>query len=336
MLDIRRGLLIGSLMAICALGLACGSAPEEGEAPAAAPEAAPAAAAALPPTEETAPDVLNSSPRHGEWVDVQLPGSDVPISTWVVYPERSDPAPVVLVIHEIYGLTDWIRGVADQFAAEGFIAVAPDLLSGMGPDGGGTASLGERDNVIATIRTLEPDERTRRLDAVRTYALDIPAGNGRLGSVGFCWGGGSSFAYAIDQPELDAAVVYYGSSPAEDAGYAQINAPVLGHYGGNDERVNSTIPRAEEAMAGVHVLRADHLRGGGPRLPAGPAGPGRGQHARDRAGLAAHGGVLPGTLGELVARLRSQGFGPWALGPGLFEVNLRRGARRRPARPSRR
>ena len=190
MLDIRRGLLIGSLMAICALGLACGSAPEEGEAPAAAPEAAPAAAAALPPTEETAPDVLNSSPRHGEWVDVQLPGSDVPISTWVVYPERSDPAPVVLVIHEIYGLTDWIRGVADQFAAEGFIAVAPDLLSGMGPDGGGTASLGERDNVIATIRTLEPDERTRRLDAVRTYALDIPAGNGRLGSVGFCWGGG--------------------------------------------------------------------------------------------------------------------------------------------------
>ena len=193
MRDIRRGLMVGLVAAACTLGLACGAAPDETEMPAAeaAPAAVPTPAAALPPTEETAPDALNASPRHGEWVDVALPGSDVPISTWVVYPERSDSAPVVLVIHEIYGLTDWIRGVADQFAAEGFIAVAPDLLSGMGPEGGGTASLGERDNVVATILTLEPDERTRRLNAVRTHALNIPAGNGRLGSVGFCWGGGS-------------------------------------------------------------------------------------------------------------------------------------------------
>ena len=245
--------MIGSLAAICAVGLACGSAPEEAVPTAsaeAAPAPAPAPAVALPPTEETAPDTLNASPRHGEWIDVALPDSDVPISTWVVYPERSDSAPVVLVIHEIYGLTDWIRGVADQFAAEGFIAVAPDLLSGMGPDGGGTASLGERDNVVATIRTLEPDERTRRLSAVRTYALAIPAGNGRLGSVGFCWGGGASFAYALDQPELNAAVAYYGTSPAEDADYGRVNAPVLGLYGEDDERVNSTIPRAEDAMAG--------------------------------------------------------------------------------------
>ena len=253
MRDIRRGLVTGVAAAVCALGLACGAMPDETEtsgaeaASGAAPAAAPAAA--LPPTEETAPDALNASPRHGEWVEVELRGSDVPIRTWVVYPEGSDSAPVVLVIHEIYGLTDWIRGVADQFAAEGFIAVAPDLLSGMGPGGGGTASLGERDNVVATIRTLEPDERTRRLNAVRTYALDIPAGNGRLGSVGFCWGGGASFAYAVDQPDLDAAVAYYGTSPAETADYARINAPVLGLYGEDDERVNATIPMAEEAMA---------------------------------------------------------------------------------------
>ena len=156
----------------------------------------------------------------------------MPITTWVVYPERSDSAPVVLVIHEIFGLTDWVRGVADQFAAEGFIAVAPDLLSGMGPDGGGTDSIGSQDDVVATIRTLEPDERTRRLDAARTYALDIPAGNGRIGSVGFCWGGSSSFAYAVSQPQLDAAVVYYGTSPAEAADYERINAPILGLYGG--------------------------------------------------------------------------------------------------------
>ena len=171
------------------------------------------------------------------------------LSTWVVYPERSDPAPVVLVIHEIFGLSDWIRGVADQFAAEGFIAVAPDLLSGMGPNGGGTASLGQRDDVVATIRTLEGDERGRRLDAVRAYALGIPASNGRIGSVGFCWGGTASFAYAVSQPNLNAAVVYYGTSPAEPSNYAQINAPVLAHYGGNDERVNATIPPAEEGMA---------------------------------------------------------------------------------------
>ena len=118
----------------------------------------------------------------------------------------------------------------------------------MGPDDGGTASLGERDNVVATIRTLEADERGRRLDAVRTYALDIPSSNGKIGSVGFCWGGSASFAYAVSQAELDAAVVYYGTSPADAGDYTRINAPVLAHYGGNDERVNATIPAAEEAM----------------------------------------------------------------------------------------
>ena len=291
--DIRRGLVTGSLAAICGLGLACGSAPEDATAEAETPAAAapsPTPAGALPPTEETARDTLNTSPRHGEWVDVVLSGSDVPVSTWVVYPERSGSAPVVLVIHEIYGLTDWIRGVADQFAAEGFIAVAPDLLSGMGPDGGGTASLGERDNVIATIRTLEPDERTRRLNAVRTYALAIPAGNGRLGSVGFCWGGGASFAYAINQPELNAAVVYYGTSPAEDADYGQINAPVLGLYGGNDERVNSTIPRAAEAMTGGSKSYEPIVLDG--------AGHGflRAQHGQDGANMRATEQAWPRTL----------------------------------------
>ena len=201
----------------------------------------------LPPSADTALAAIESSPRHGEWVEIQT--GEVPISTWVVYPERSDSAPIVLVIHEIYGLTDWIRGVADQFAAEGFIAVAPDLLSGMGPDGGGTEAFESRDDVVATIRTLEAEERTRRLDAVREYSLDIPAGNGRIGSVGFCWGGMSSFAYAVSQVELNAAVVYYGTSPEDEEAFVQINAPVLGLYGGDDERVNSTIPRAEDSMA---------------------------------------------------------------------------------------
>jgi carboxymethylenebutenolidase len=182
-------------------------------------------------------------------VDVQLPGSETPIRTWVVHPERADDAPVVIVVMEIYGLTDWIRGVADQMAAEGYIAIAPDLLSGMGPGGGGTAAFASRDDVVAGVRGLSAEESMRRLDAVRAYALTIPSNSGEVGVMGFCWGGGTSFSYAIHQPELGAAVVYYGSSPAEGSAYADIAAPVLGLYGGDDQRVNATIPVAEEALS---------------------------------------------------------------------------------------
>jgi carboxymethylenebutenolidase len=202
-----------------------------------------------PPAEEGALAALNSSPRHGEWVDVALPGSSTPVRTWVVYPERSDDAPVVIVTMEIYGLTDWIRSVADQFAAEGFIALAPDLLSGMGPNGGGTAAMADRDAVVAAVRTLAADEAMRRLDAVRAYALTIPAATDQVGIVGFCWGGGTVFSYAIHQSGLGAAVSYYGTTPAE--GYDRITSPVLGLYGGDDQRVNATIPRAQEAMSGL-------------------------------------------------------------------------------------
>ena len=253
-MDIRRAVVVVPTALACAVSLGCESRVNDAAAPPGTTEAAPQLTTPLPldlpPTEATAPERLNHSSRHGEWVDIPLPGSNVTVSTWVMYPERAGSAPVVLVIHEIFGLTDWVRGVADQFAAEGFIAVAPDLLSGMGPNDGGTASLGERDNVVATIRTLAPDERARRLDAVRAYALDIPAASGRIGSVGFCWGGTSSFAYVASQPQLDAAVVYYGTSPETPDEFARITAPVLGHYGEDDERVNATIPRAEAGMAG--------------------------------------------------------------------------------------
>jgi carboxymethylenebutenolidase len=206
------------------------------------------AAGQLPPDEPGSPARLNSSPRHGEWVDVPLPGSSTPIRSFVVYPERRDNAPVVIVIMEIYGLSDWIRGVADQLAADGFIAVAPDLLSGMGPGGGGTAAYADRDAVVAGVRQLTPDEAMRRLDAVQAYARTIPAASGRIGVVGYCWGGGMSFAYAAHQPDVDAAVVYYGTSPADAAAYSRISAPVLGLYAGDDQRVNATIPTARDAM----------------------------------------------------------------------------------------
>lgn len=202
-----------------------------------------------PPSEAGAADALAASPRHGEWVDIELAGSDRPITTWIVRPEGAFDAPVVLVVHEIFGLTDWVRAVADRLAENGFVAVVPDLLSGMGPDGGGTASVASRDEVVRLIRSLEPADAMARLDAVRDHAVALPATTGRIAALGFCWGGSTSFAYAVTQPHLQAAVVYYGSSPVETADYHLVGAPVLGLYGGDDERVNATIPTAEREMA---------------------------------------------------------------------------------------
>ncbi len=201
----------------------------------------------LPPPEDQARAALEKSPRHGEWIDVKGGKDSVPIRTWIVYPERKDRAGVVVVIHEVFGLTDWIRGVADRLAREGFIAVAPDLISGRGPGGGGTESAGGRDAAVALVRGLSPEEATLRLDAARAWAVALPASNGKSGTVGFCWGGARSFAYATTQPSLDAAVVYYGSSP-EAAALAGLRAPVLGLYGGDDARVNATVPPAEAEM----------------------------------------------------------------------------------------
>jgi carboxymethylenebutenolidase len=203
----------------------------------------PSLALALPPGNEEAPQRIKDSPRHGEYVDIAA--GDVKIKTWVVYPERKEKAGVVIVIHEIFGLTDWVRSVADALAAEGFIAVAPDLLSGKGPGGGGTEAF-EGDKVRDAIRALSSDEVNAKLDAVREYAIALPAANGKSATIGFCWGGAASFTYATAQPKLDAAVVYYGSSPT--SGFDRINAPVAGFYGSDDARVNATIEPAKKAM----------------------------------------------------------------------------------------
>jgi carboxymethylenebutenolidase len=208
----------------------------------------------LPAGEEQAKMALEKSPRHGEYVEVKLSGSDQKIRTWVVYPERKEKAPVVLVIHEIFGLSDWIRAVADQLASEGYIAVAPDLLSGKGPGGGGTDSVGSRDDVVKLIRSLTPEEVIVRLNAVRSYATHQPAANGKSASVGFCWGGSASFAYAAAQPDLNAAAVYYGTPP-DAGGLAKIKAPVAGFYGGDDARVTATV---EPTTTEMNKLRKDY------------------------------------------------------------------------------
>jgi carboxymethylenebutenolidase len=207
---------------------------------------APILRAADAPSMDTAAQALKASPRHGEWVDIAIPGSDTKLHTWVVYPEKKDKAGVVLVIHEIFGLSDWVRSVADALAAEGFIAVAPDFVSGMGPNGGGSESLG--DNVRDTIRKVTPDEQVKRLDAAREYALTFAAANGKTATIGFCWGGTASFNYASRQPKLNAAVVYYGTAPKEKEALAKISAPVLGLYGGDDGRVTQTVEPTKKLM----------------------------------------------------------------------------------------
>lgn len=206
--------------------------------------------ATIPAGSEGAVDALNNSPRHGEWVDIGEGRASSgrwgdSVRAWVSYPERATRAPVVVVIHEIFGLTDWIRAVADQLAAEGFIAIAPDLLSGHGPDGGGTPP--DRQQAVAMVRSLRVEDATRRLSSVSRYGLSLPAANGRVGAVGFCWGGSMSFNFAANEGDLDAAVVYYGSSPTR-AMLGRIKAPVLGLYGGDDARVNATIPDAVREM----------------------------------------------------------------------------------------
>ena len=198
----------------------------------------------LPAGAATAVQRLNSSPRHGEWV--MIPTATDSIRAWVVYPERSTPAPVVLVVHEIFGLTNWIRAVADQLAADGFIAIAPDLMtaSDLPVDSAGDPV---REQATATIRTLDPADYQPQLVAIGEWGMALPAASDSYGIVGFCWGGSASFRHAVESASVDAAVVYYGSSPASDL-LARVSAPVLGLYAGDDQRVNATVPPADSAM----------------------------------------------------------------------------------------
>ena len=200
-----------------------------GEAP------APVSAPHLPPSGATSRGDLDASPRRHEFVDVPLPGA-APIRTWVAYPERPR-APVVMVVHDHYPLSNWVRSVADALAAEGFIAVTPDLYAGARPSG-----------LFPIAPRVRPRDRTSWLDAVRAWALDLPAADGRVGLVGFSWGGSAGFAYAVDRPELEALVVFYGETPEAESDYARIDAPVLGLYGG-DLPTAATLPRATAAMA---------------------------------------------------------------------------------------
>jgi carboxymethylenebutenolidase len=185
---------------------------------------------------------LEKSPRHGEWISIKHDNRTV--QSFVVYPETSKKVPVVIVIHEIFGMTDWVQTVADQLAANGYIAVAPDLLSGMGPKGGRSSDF-QGGSAREAVSKLDPDQVTADLNAVADYAKKIPAANGKIAVVGFCWGGGQSFRFATNRKDLSAAFVFYGSGPEN---VAPIAAPVYGFYAGEDAHIGATLPATEEAM----------------------------------------------------------------------------------------
>ena len=186
---------------------------------------------------------LDASPRHREYVALKH-GSRT-VQAFVVYPESKGKAPVVIMIHEIFGLSDWAKEMADELAAEGFIVVAPDLLSGYGPNGGGSSEFASQDATVKAVSGLDPEGVMADLDAAADYGKKLPAANGKIAVVGFCWGGSKSFAFATHRKDLSAAFVFYGTGPADVSG---VTAPVYGFYGGNDARVGATVPGTTEAM----------------------------------------------------------------------------------------
>lgn len=187
---------------------------------------------------------LEKSPRHREWITAKHDGRSV--DTLVVYPETKDKRPVVLIVHEIYGLTDWAEDLADQVAAAGYIAVVPDLLSGMGPNGSRSTAFSQ-DQAIEAVSHLNPDQVMADLTAAANAGLQLPAANGKLYVAGFCWGGGQAFRFATIRPDLAAAFVFYGMPP-DKAAMARIKAPVYGFYAGNDARISATVPGTIEDM----------------------------------------------------------------------------------------
>lgn len=206
-----------------------------------------AAGTAGSPAQDWAKAQLEKSPRHLEWIEVEHGTRKV--KCFLAYPEAKEKASAVVIIHEIFGLTDWVRSVADQLAAAGYVAIAPDFLSGMAPDGvGGTSAIGTGDDVRKAIQSLPPDQVTADLDAAVAHAAGLPASNGKVVVAGFCWGGAQAFRFAAHNAAIKASHVFYGTGPDKAEIVNRIAAPVYGFYAENDARVNTTLPRTTELM----------------------------------------------------------------------------------------
>ena len=195
------------------------------------------------PAQDWARTRLDASLRHHEYVSLKH-GSRT-VQALVVYPEIKTKAPVVILIHEIFGLSDWAKEMADELAAEGFIVIAPDLLTGFGPKGGGSSDFPSQDATNKAVSGLDADVVNADLDAAADYGKNLPAADGRIAVIGFCWGGGKSFAFAAHRKDLSAAFVFYGPGPAD---VSTITAPVYCFYAGNDARIGATVPATTAAM----------------------------------------------------------------------------------------
>jgi carboxymethylenebutenolidase len=209
-------------------------------------------------TQDWARSRLAKSPRHQELVNVKNGSRSV--SSFIVYPEVKNKATAVVVIHEIFGMSDWVQELTDELAEAGYIAIAPDLLSGMGPNGGGTTEIAATgaNAVRQAFGKLPADQITADLNAVADYVSKLPASNGKVVVAGFCWGGSQSFRFVTNRPTLKAAFVFYGEAPSNNPqgqpfaidreALKRINAPVYGFYGENDARVDASIPASTDAM----------------------------------------------------------------------------------------
>ena len=254
----------------------------------------------IPASGAGAAERLAKSPRHAEWVAVKLGDKDS-VMAWVVYPERRDKAPVVIAIHENTGINTWTRNVADQLAADGFIGIAPDLTT-MFRQVDLTADP-TREAGGAAIRQVTPDNANRIIDAVAKYGMSLPAAQQKYGIVGFCWGGARSFHHATHSPSLGASVVYYGSPPTAEQ-MAAIKAPVLGLYGGNDARINATIPATDSTMKALGKSYEFHIfEGAGHGFLRGRDDTTAANAATTRANIAASAQAWPKTIAFLKAKL---------------------------------
>ena len=198
---------------------------------------------------ETIQDQLDDSPRHLEFIDVPVEGSES-IAAFIAYPERSDAAESIVIIHDIRAMTPYVRRVADRLAENGYLAIVPDLLSGKGPGGGNTDSFENGGDILRAVRTLESDEVTARLRACVKHVRALPSTNDTVSVAGFCFGGSQTFRYVTNDDSIKAAYVFYGSPPEDDA-LARIACPVYGFYGENDNRINSTIEATKTKMAAL-------------------------------------------------------------------------------------
>src|SRR5580658_6323988 len=210
------------------------------------------------PAQDWARTKLDASLRHHEYVS--LKHGNRTVQAFVVYPEVKTKAPVVILIHEIFGLSDWAKEMADELAAEGFIVIAPDLLSGYGPNGGGSSEFAGQDATVKAVSGLDPEVVTADLDAAADYGKHLPAADGKIAVTGFCWGGGKTFAFATHRKDLSGAFVFYGPPPSD---VSTITAPVYGFYGGNDARIDATIPATITAMKAAGKKYEPGTYGGG-------------------------------------------------------------------------